>query len=243
MIESMLATTRDALYGWTAERLVRKQTALGKPSYLYYFDHGYATAMSVGLYAFHASELPFVFGTFEHTPPSWPRPPATPQETALSNSMNDYWTSFARSGVPTAANQPDWPAYAATQSYMHFADTPRPAEHLLPGMYEFNETVVSRRREGDIAWNWNVGVDRSARCGLTASAQQMQPLFGRVFVLFFLQGQKPGRHELCEPLLDRREVVGAAQTVRKTVDTSRTGKRVHQCTGHEVVTQKMSSSV
>ena len=39
--ESMLATTRDALYGWTAERLVAKQTAAGVPSFLYYFDHGY----------------------------------------------------------------------------------------------------------------------------------------------------------------------------------------------------------
>jgi para-nitrobenzyl esterase len=30
--ESMLATTRDALYGWTAERLAIKQTALGQPA-------------------------------------------------------------------------------------------------------------------------------------------------------------------------------------------------------------------
>ena len=41
MEESILATTRDALYGWTAMRLVKKQTALGLPSYLYFFDHGY----------------------------------------------------------------------------------------------------------------------------------------------------------------------------------------------------------
>ena len=41
MQESIWATTRDALYGWTAERLVRKQTALGQPSFLYFFDHGY----------------------------------------------------------------------------------------------------------------------------------------------------------------------------------------------------------
>ncbi len=33
--ESMLATTRDALYGWTAERLACKQTAAGVPSFLY----------------------------------------------------------------------------------------------------------------------------------------------------------------------------------------------------------------
>src|SRR5690606_21152422 len=39
--EAMLATTRDAMYGWTAERLVRSQTAQGHPSYLYFFNHSY----------------------------------------------------------------------------------------------------------------------------------------------------------------------------------------------------------
>jgi len=28
----------------------------------------------------------------------------------------------------------------------------------LPGMYEFNEEIVCRRRAADIAWNWNVGL-------------------------------------------------------------------------------------
>ena len=78
--ESMWATTRDALYGWTAERLVRKQTALGVPAYLYLFDHGYPAADAAGLHAFHASELPYVFGTFDRTSPLWPKIPATPQE-------------------------------------------------------------------------------------------------------------------------------------------------------------------
>ncbi len=63
--ESVWATTRDALYGWTAERLVRKQTALGQPSFLYFFDHGYPAEEAAGLHAFHASELPYVFGTFD----------------------------------------------------------------------------------------------------------------------------------------------------------------------------------
>src|SRR6185312_3776826 len=51
--ESMLATTRDALYGWTAERLVARQTAVGAPSFLYYFDHSYPAADALGLHAFH----------------------------------------------------------------------------------------------------------------------------------------------------------------------------------------------
>jgi para-nitrobenzyl esterase len=157
--ESVLAATRDAMYGWTAERLVRKQAELRVPSFLYYFDHGYPAADSAGLHAFHASELPFVFGTSEATPPNWPKIPATGQETSLSDAMIGYWTSFVRTGKPQAANQPDWPAYGSTRAYMAFTDAPRPSEHLLPGMYELNEEAVSRKRKsGDTAWNWNVGV-------------------------------------------------------------------------------------
>lgn len=159
MEESILATTRDALYGWTAERLVRKQAALGLPSFLYYFDHGYPAEDSAGLHGFHASELPFVFGTVNATPPNWPKIPLNPQEAGLSEAMVGYWTSFARSGRPRAASQPDWPAYGSSHSYMAFADAPRPSDHLLPGMFEFNEAVVSRRKQsGDLVWGWNVGI-------------------------------------------------------------------------------------
>jgi para-nitrobenzyl esterase len=159
MEESILATTRDAMYGWTAERLVRKQKALGLPSYLYLFDHGYPSADGAGLHGFHASELPYVFGTLDGTPPLWPKVPATSQETALSDAMIGYWTSFARTGRPQAEHEPDWPVFGSTGAYMAFEETPQPADHLLPGMYEFNEEVVCRRRAvGDIAWNWNVGL-------------------------------------------------------------------------------------
>ncbi len=42
---------------------------------------------------------------------------------------------------------------------MAFEDAPLPKKHLMPGMYEFNEQVVCRRRAaGGIPWHWNVGV-------------------------------------------------------------------------------------
>ena len=66
--ESILATTRDALYGWTAEtawRASRPRSA--QPAYLYLFDHGYPATDAAGLHAFHASELPFVFGNVDRT--------------------------------------------------------------------------------------------------------------------------------------------------------------------------------
>ena len=159
MSESVLATVRDSLYGWTAERLVSKQTARGVPSFLYLFDHGYPAADSAGLHAFHASELPYVFGTADRTPPLWPAVPKTPAEERLSDAVTDYWASFARSGVPSAAGQPQWPAYGTERAYMAFEDVARPKTHLMPGMFEFNEKVVCRRRaQGGIPWHWNVGL-------------------------------------------------------------------------------------
>ena len=159
MPESILATTRDALYGWTAERLVRKQTAVGQPSFLYFFDHGYPAADTAGLHGFHASELPYVFGTPDRTGPRWPKIPATAEEARLSDAMLDYWSSFARNGKPQATSAPAWPAFDANEVYMHFASEPQPSMHLLPRMYRLNEEVVCRRRvSGSIPWNWNVGL-------------------------------------------------------------------------------------
>jgi len=156
--ESMLATTRDAMYGWTAERLVAKQTALGVPSFLYYFDHGYPAADDRGLHAFHAAEIPYAFGTMARTPPRWPGIPQTAEERAFSDAMVSYWASFARDGVPSAPNHPAWPAYDAERAYMAFEAGPV-ARSAPPNAYELHEAVVCRRRaQGTIAWNWNVGV-------------------------------------------------------------------------------------
>jgi para-nitrobenzyl esterase len=157
--ESILATTRDALYGWTAQRLVKKQAALGQPSFLYLFDHGYPAADAAGLHGFHASELPYIFGTPDRTPPRWPKIPATPEEEAFSDAMTQYWSRFARSGQPRASNQPDWPSYAPSEAYMAFRVVPQPSAHLFPGMYALHEEAVCRRKfSPDQPWNWNVGI-------------------------------------------------------------------------------------
>ncbi|UNK43606.1 carboxylesterase family protein [Luteimonas sp. S4-F44] len=157
--EAMLATTRDAMYGWTAERLVRKQTALGQSGFLYFYDHGYPATDTAGLHAFHASELPYVFGTLDRTSPNWPRIPDTAGERALSDAMVGYWAAFARDGRPAADGAPAWRAYGDARAYMAFKAEPRPGEHLMPGMYELVETVVCRRRaKGDLPWHWNVGL-------------------------------------------------------------------------------------
>jgi para-nitrobenzyl esterase len=159
MQESIHAAVRDALYGWTAERLVRKQAELGQPSFLYFWDHGYPAADSSNRHAFHGSEVPYVFGTYDRTTSRWPKVPATAQETTLSDAMIGYWTSFARAARPQAVNGPVWPAYGSQRSYLAIRDAPGTAERLMSGMYELHEVVVGRRRAmGNQPWNWNVGI-------------------------------------------------------------------------------------
>jgi para-nitrobenzyl esterase len=157
--ESLLAATRDALYGWTAERLAQSQSAAGRPAFLYLFDHGYPAAEALGLHAFHASEIPYVFGTADKTPAGWPKPPASSVEIRLGAAIQGYWASFVKMGAPVAAGHPAWPAYGEGRAYMAFEDAPRARTGLMPGMYELHEEVVRRRRaQGATPWNWNVGV-------------------------------------------------------------------------------------
>ena len=156
--ESMLATTRDAMYGWTAQRLAASQAAAGVPSYLYVFDHGYPASDDNGLHAFHAAEIPFVFGTMSRTPALWPKADGS-ASLAMTEAVMDYWSSFARSGKPVADGQPEWPAFASGEAFMLFADRPRSAASPMGGAFALHERVVCRRRAaGDTPWNWNVGI-------------------------------------------------------------------------------------
>lgn len=161
MNASMLATLRDAVFGWATERIVRGEAALGEPSYLYVFDHHYRAAQARGLDAFHASELPFVFGQIGATaslPPNWPRPSGHGNE-ALSKAMMNYWISFARSSVPSAPGQDRWATFSPDKRYMRFGSRPVLASDPYPGMYALNNTVVHRRlNAGNQQWFFNVGV-------------------------------------------------------------------------------------
>lgn len=156
--ESLLATTRDAMYGWSAERLTKAQAVVGQGAYLYLFDHGYPAADDRGFHAFHGAEIPYAFGTTAAIPGWWPAMPKTAVEQRLSEAMLGYWTSFVKAGRPQAHGEPDWPPYGPARAYMAFENAPEPRIDP-PNGFALHETVVCRRRaDGHIAWHWNVGV-------------------------------------------------------------------------------------
>ena len=156
--ESMKSATRDAMYGWAAERAVASQTAVGQPSFLYYFDHGYPAADDRGFHAFHGSEVPYVFGTKSSLPTWWPAIPDTDGERRLANAMLTYWARFIGDGVPTAPGEAAWRPYDQARSFMVFRDAPQLGS-MPNNAFDLHEDVVCRRRrQGSTAWHWNVGV-------------------------------------------------------------------------------------
>jgi para-nitrobenzyl esterase len=159
--ESALAAARDGFYGWSAERLARKQTLLGAPAYLYFFNHQYPAEVAMHLEAFHGSELPYEFGLIgsDRLPQNWPKPPDDAQERALSDAIMSYFTSFARSGDPIASGAPVWKPYADNAAFLDIRDMPVASNNFLPGMYALHEEIVSRRRAaGTQNWYINVGL-------------------------------------------------------------------------------------
>lgn len=157
--EGVLAATRDGIYGWTAQRMAEKQAAAGAPTFLYYWDHSYPAADALKIPAFHAMEIPYIFGqagSDAPMPKSWPRAPVDAAEAALSDALLGYWTSFARTGRPEGAVA--WSPYGTTRAYVAFRGTPVAATGVLPGSYALHEEVVCRRRAVGQMWMANIGV-------------------------------------------------------------------------------------
>lgn len=75
----------------------------GKPFFHYYFTHALPDDEEG---AFHSAELWYTFGTIKRC---WR--PLTEADSSLSQVMLDYWTSFAKYGVPKAASLKPWTPY------------------------------------------------------------------------------------------------------------------------------------
>lgn len=156
---SMLSVLRDVIYGWATERHVRKAEEFGSDSYMYLFDYCYPAAKEANLCAFHASELPFVFGDIEgdRLPSNWPVPNGDADK-KISDAMLDYWTSFAATGKPVSNTGPTWRPYGESENFLHISDTIEMGTDPISGMFELHEELVQERKEKNVPWFIDVGV-------------------------------------------------------------------------------------
>jgi para-nitrobenzyl esterase len=175
-----MASIRDGLYGFAAQYLVQQQAALGQPAYLYYFRHSTPAERARDLAAFHASELPYVFGQvgeFAALGPNWPRPPLSRAESQLSEAMMGYWTSFVRDGAPKASGHPPWPRFTAgKREYLDIDERPATARDLQPGAFAFAAGLVAERRQQGRGWRLDIGFSAFPKGGsVDAPAPGGQP--------------------------------------------------------------------
>jgi len=105
----------DDLFGVHMRYLVKTNIAANQPSWLYQFTRTFPSPkQTIG--AYHAAELPFVFGS------SSALLPTTAEDQALAKAMQGYWTRFAKTGNPNGPGLPDWPAYQKTDDVWQVLD-------------------------------------------------------------------------------------------------------------------------
>lgn len=129
----------DDLFGVHMRYLGKKNAAAGKPTWLYFFSRtSPSRKQTIG--AYHAAEIPFVFGS--HLPMT----PMTSDDDRLTEVMGKYWTNFAKTGNPNGENVPDWPAYDADgDSWMELGREIKPINNLRSRKLDIIEEVLEER--------------------------------------------------------------------------------------------------
>jgi para-nitrobenzyl esterase len=117
-----VALTSDAKFICTA-RWAARALAAGQeePVFRYYFTHPYTngTAGLLQLGAYHAAELPYVFGNLGiagYVP--------TAGELALGATIQGYWSRLAATGDPNGEGAVAWPSYDAASDPFLLLDDP-----------------------------------------------------------------------------------------------------------------------
>ena len=94
----------DEIFGVNIRYVTRQNEIHGGKSYLYHFSRvPPSNKQTIG--AFHAAEIPFVFGSYEKTIGY------SKEDIKLAELMQNYWVNFAKNGNPNGDNLPEWPLH------------------------------------------------------------------------------------------------------------------------------------
>jgi para-nitrobenzyl esterase len=84
-------------------------TAAGQKSYVYRFERVVPGKGAAALGAFHSLEVPYIFHALAD--PTWQWLPFTAVDSRLSDTLESYWTRFAKTGNPNPPGLAPWPAW------------------------------------------------------------------------------------------------------------------------------------
>jgi para-nitrobenzyl esterase len=126
--EALGAVLTDGLFSCTAN-ISNEIFSLSVPTYAYQFDDENAPTPELPPVSFpygatHTDELQFLF-TLASTPSA-----LSNAEKNLAGVMQNYWSSFARSGTPNSPQSPAWAPFSIAVGNVQSLNTPRPAVEL-----------------------------------------------------------------------------------------------------------------
>lgn len=101
----------DEIFGVNVRYAARQNEAHGEDSYLYHFSR-VPPSKKQTLGAFHAAEIPFVFGSYE------PILGQSKDDKALADLIQNYWVNFAKTGNPNSDGLAGWPLHKG-EHWMH----------------------------------------------------------------------------------------------------------------------------
>jgi para-nitrobenzyl esterase len=123
---------RSALFSGIGARTIaeRKHAQGGAPVYLYRLTYARGDMVPGTTYPFgalHGLDMPIKFDNPDPPPPETGLDPLAgprPERVAMCRTMSELWASFARNGWPSAAGQPEWPAYSLDTRAVMCIDLP-----------------------------------------------------------------------------------------------------------------------
>ncbi len=140
--DAMLAMGRDRTFTLEMRTWARMVTTGGRKAYLYQFAHVPPSPNAKDWGAYHAAEIPYVFGTLRNRPWAF-----TDVDFKLSDQMSSYWVNFATTGDPNGNGLVKWTAYDENaEPYLELGDAVAMKQHLLKAQLDALEHAQQRRQ-------------------------------------------------------------------------------------------------
>jgi para-nitrobenzyl esterase len=147
--QAILAVGRDLTFSYHMRAWARATEAAGSRAYLYLFSHVPPSPRRDELKAFHASELPYVFGALRAGDPREAGFAYTAADDRVSDAMMRYWANFIATGEPNGKGLPSWNSYSRdAEPYLEFRDPIRSGAHLFQAQLDFLEKAQNRPPAG-----------------------------------------------------------------------------------------------